>query len=406
MAVVAGYGSRTTNRERVLRTMLRDGALARVDLAQRTGLTTAAISNITRELIADDLLREVGTARNNRVGANAILLDLAADAPLIGVVHQGVSALRVGLCTLRGRLVGRRVVATPERYTPAWAVATIATVLDELRVSGGYEDAVFAGVGVGLVGLVDVARGLVRRAPSLGWTDVPIADMLARAIGRPISVENNVRAMALGEALLGAGRSWSDFAFVYVGTGIAAGLIIDERAYRGARGGAGEIGHITVAPDGEPCACGNRGCLETVAAEPALVRHARDRGVDPRALDAPVKDAVRALAALARSGDDAARDVIACAAEALGIALADLTDIFNPDRIVLHGAVTEAGEQFFAMVAGSLHRHAFLAAGESIQLIPPTFGEDAGLIGAAAVALDAQVFRAPRERFMRVERAG
>lgn len=384
-------GLREVNCEQVLRTILREGPLARIDLAQYTGLTTAAISNITRELIENGLLNEVGTSRSNRVGANAILLNLPEHSPVLGVVHQGVSALRIALCTLRGVVLERHLIHTPKRYTPEWAVTTIAQTLRKLLSTHGYSEEAMVGIGMGVVGLVDVKRGVVKRAPSLGWENVPLHDLLAEQLAAPIAIENNVRAMAFGEALLGNGRAWSDFAFVYVGTGIGAGLIIDGRLYRGVHGGAGEIGHITVDPSGEMCSCNNRGCLETIAAEPAIVRNARLHGIELDVTEESPKEAVQALVALSRKHNEVAREVVKNCGESLGIALANLVDIFNPSRIVLHGAITGANEVFFSSVEECLRQHAFLTKDESVELVSPTFGEDAGLVGAAAVALDALV---------------
>lgn len=402
---VTRQGVREVNCEQVLRTILREGPLARIDLAQYTGLTTAAISNITRELIESGLLCEAGTVRGGRVGANAILLDFPEDTLVIGVVHQGVTALRIALCNLRGKVLARHLVATPEHYTPTWAVTTIEQTLHVLLHSKGYTNESLVGIGMGLVGLIDATGGVVKRAPSIGWENVPFGEQLAGQLNRPVAIENNVRAMAFGEALLGKGTSWSDFCFVYVGTGIGSGLIIHGRPYRGAHGGAGEIGHITVDPAGVSCSCGHRGCLETIAAEPAIIRNARARGIVGTQTPSPAetlgqsaliengkepKEIVRAIAVLARMGNEAACEVVKDCAESLGIALANLVDIFNPSRIVLHGAIAGAGDVFYSSATHYLQQHAFTH-DESVELVPATFGEDAGLVGAAAVALDAIV---------------
>ena len=395
------HGARSENRALILRTLLRHGALARIALARLTGLTPAAISHITRELIDAGLLCEVGRYRGEGRGADAILLDLPEQAPLIGVAHQGVSALRIGLCNLRGQLLTKTVIATPERYSPARAAMTIAETLSlQLRESGYAPDAMVA-VGAGLVGLIDTERGVVKRAPGLGWEGVALREALVAATNRPVAIENNVRAMAVGEALLGRGRAWSDFALVYVGTGLGAGLIINGAAYHGAHGGAGELGHITVEPEGELCSCGNRGCLETVAAEPAIVRRARTQGVE---LDETLntKAAVRALVGRALAGESRAMEAISNCGESLGVALADLANLFNPAQIVLHGVITEAGPMFLDAVRRSLEERAFLAADEHIQLALPTFGDDAGLVGAGAVALARYVLSAGDESYLSV----
>ncbi len=383
-------GLREVNREQILRTILRNGPLARVDLAHHVGLTTAAISNITRALIDDGLLYEVGATRGNRVGANSILLDIPEDTLVLGVVHQGVSAIRIALSTLRGRILARRIIMTPVPYTPAWATGSIAQALRELLQQCGYAPETLIGVGAGLVGLIDAQQGMVKRAHRLGWHGVPFGLLLAQELQCPVAIENNVRAMAFGEALLGASRDWLDFAFVYVGTGIGSGLIINSRPYRGAYGGAGEIGHITVNPTGERCSCGNDGCLETIAAEASIVRRIQSQSL-ALSVTGGAKESVQALAALALTGDSTAQAIVIDCGESLGIALANLVDLFNPGRIVLHGAITEAGDIFFSSVSRCLHQRAFSTNDEDVELVAPTFGTDAGLVGAAAVALDALV---------------
>jgi N-acetylglucosamine repressor len=384
-------GLRELNNGQILRAIVREGPLTRVDLVRCTGLTAAAISNITRELIERGWLREIGISRGKGAGANAILLDLPHDTPVVGVIHQGVSALRLALCNLRGQILDRRSIATPERYTSEWAVTTITQVLQELLSANGYGQEAVIGIGAGLVGLIDVQRGIVKRAPSLGWEAVAFGDLLAQRLHCAVMLENNVRAMAFGEALFGNGRSWSDFAFVYVGTGIGSGLIINGRPYHGTHGGAGEIGHITVEQNGEVCSCGNYGCLETIVAEPAIVRHALQQGIALKSLENGPKKAVEELVMLALAGDERARDIIMNCGESLGTALANLVDLLNPSRIVLHGAVTAANGLFFPAVSDCIQRRAFLTRDEVVVLEPATFGSDAGLVGAAAVALDAIV---------------
>jgi len=387
----ARQGQRDANREAVLRALLRFGPTARVGLAQYTGLTRAAISNITRELLDEGLVQETGILRG-RVGANAILLDLADDWPLLGAVHQGVSSLRVALCNLRGTILARQMIATPQRLSPETAADAVAATINTLLAGLGLEREVLAGIGVGLVGLVDVAAGVTRRAPSVGWHAAPIRSLLEARLERPVVVENNVRAMAVGEALLGQGREWPHFAFVYIGTGIGAGLIVEGQPYRGAYGSAGEVGHMTVDPTGPICVCGNRGCLEAVAAEPSLVRAAEAAGLDLGGAERGLKERVQTLALLADAGNTAAQRVVLACAESLGIMLGSLADIFNPSRIVLHGVVTSA-RGFFQAVSEALAAHAFLPPDAAIELRPPTFGNDAGLVGAAAVVLETLVLR-------------
>ena len=246
-----------------------------------------------------------------------------------------------------------------------------------------------AGVGVGAAGLTDWRTGVVVLASNLGWRNVPLKERLEQELDGPrVEVDKDTNAAALAEARLGAGREFKHFLYVTAGTGIGGGLILDGALYRGATGGAGDVGHIVVDPEGPRCGCGDRGCVEVFSSGAGMVDRAREtlaeggEEVDSSALDSE-RLTTEDIFDAARKGDAVATRVVERAGAALGLALADYVNINNPEAIVLGGGVTRAGESYLGPVERELKRRALTALGEIVVLVPPGLGDDVGVTGAA-----------------------
>lgn len=376
------------NRVVVLDTVQHAGAISRTGLVAATGLTPPTITNAVRELIERRLLTPTGERAPRAAGgagAPSPLLALDGSWHWVLSIHQGVSQLRVGLHDLAGRLLARREVGARHGERPRAAAARIARGLRDLCAEEGVETERILGVGMGAVGLID-PDGVVRAAPNLGWDEVPIRAMLEEEIQLPLVVRNNTQAMAAGELRFGSIAD-EDAVYVYVGTGIGAALIGPEGVREGAHGAAGEIGHLVV-PGGTACTCGKIGCLETVAAEPAIARAA---GTAPPG-QGDYKREVRRLVEEAKRGDAAARAVVARVADDIGHALAQVVEIIDPGAIVLGGSIAQAGELFLDPVGQAMHASAFAVRGRRVPVRQASFGRDAGLIGASAVALERFVY--------------
>ncbi|MFD0692026.1 ROK family protein [Actinomadura fibrosa] len=214
-----------------------------------------------------------------------------------------------------------------------------------------------AAAGIALPGIVDEATGTAVHSANLGWRDVPMLHLAAERLGVPVAIGHDVRAGGLAEAVLGAGRGAGDFLFVAIGTGIAAALIVGGAPYPGAAGWSGELGHITVRPGGVPCACGNRGCLETYASAAALARRASDPRPSTEKVThtpaAPVASAEEVIARAA-SGDEHAATIWNEALDALADGLATATLLLDPSLIVLGGGLAEAGPALLDPLASRL----------------------------------------------------
>ena len=254
-----------------------------------------------------------------------------------------------------------------------------------------------AGIGLAVPGLVDETRGVALRAVNLPWRDLALAAVVGARLGLPALLSHDVRAAAAAEAALGAGRASDDFLFVAIGTGIGAAIVHGGRPFLGAHGRAGELGHVVVEPDGPPCGCGARGCLEAIASAAAIERGyaAADGGRSGgegagEAVDegdgagAAARASAREVAALAQAGDPVASEVWARAARALGAALADAVALLDPGLVVVGGGLAEAGAQLLDPVAAELAARSRL--GPPPRVVAAELGADAGCRGAALLA--------------------
>ena len=234
-----------------------------------------------------------------------------------------------------------------------------------------------AALGLAVPGVVDEAAGVARFAANIGWHDVPLEELFRDRLRLPVAVVHDVRSAGVAERVLGAGRDSRDFLLVQIGTGIAGALVLDGRPYAGAHGLGGELGHVSVDPAGEPCGCGGRGCLETVASAAAVARHYRQRTGSPGVTAAEVAER-------AAGGEAAARQVWDEAVAALAAALAWYQGVLDPDLIVLGGGLASAG----AVLLGPLRRE--LGARLTFQRMPglaaSPLGEEAACHGAAMSA--------------------
>ena len=230
------------------------------------------------------------------------------------------------------------------------------------------------GVGVGAAGLTDRRSGTVLLASNLGWRDVPLRDLLSAALGGArVDVDKDTNVAALAEARLGAGRTLRHFLYVTVGTGIGGGEVLDGRLYRGATGGAGDIGHVVVDPAGPRCGCGASGCVEVYASGAGIVDRARERGL--------AAEDTEAVFRAAEQGDPAAADVVEAAADALGLALATYVNLNNPEAIIVGGGVAAAAPGYRERAERALKQRALPALAEVVDVLPTGLDGDAGALG-------------------------
>ncbi len=393
------------NLRAVLLMLLRNEYISRVRLAQLTGLSSTTITNLVSELLDQGIVAEEGVeqlARRRGAGRPRTALRLVPEARYAVGIHIGVGSVRVGVVDLRAHLVNLLSLAHPLERPPEDVLTETAVLVNRAVTQSSVNPQEVVGVGVGASGLVNPHTGINVVAPNLGWRDVPIRDWFSERLELPVCVDNNVRAMALGEAMFGTGRDVYALAFVYARIGVGAGFVVDGQLYRGGGAGAGEIGHTTIIPDGgELCRCGNTGCLETLVSEPTIIRLAKElaRQDEHGTLAANLQDmeeaTIEQVFAAARAGDTATRAMLDERAHYMGIALANLVNVFNPELIVLGGIFTQGPDLLLPPIESTMRQRAFANLGERVRLQTTSFGREAGVIGAAALALNAFFYQQP-----------
>lgn len=309
----------------------------------------------------------------------------------------GGTRLAAALVSADGRIIHREDSLTLAGEGPRAVTDHLFSVLDNLLHRQGLVPSHLAAIGLGVAGIVDLSSGRVVSGPHLpGWHNVPLRDTVAQKYGLPVHLLNDASAAALGEHRYGAGRGARNLVLLTLGTGIGGGIIIDGRLYQGALGTAGEFGHMSIDVGGEEDVCGNLGCLETFVSGPAIAAAVRDRlaaGEKSSRLEAATgqPDGITAekVGDAARRGDALARDVIRRAGEYLGIGLVNVVNIFNPELVIIGGGLAGLGSLLLVPARRIVRERAFSPAAQKVCIVPARLGNDAGLIGAAACALDA-----------------
>jgi predicted NBD/HSP70 family sugar kinase len=363
----------------VFTTVLSHGPLTRAEIARRTRLSAAAVTKAVRPLMElGYLVEDPNEGARSALGrpANPVRLD-PGRAFFIGVKVTGDEIIAV-LADLCCRVRVARHVRLADRQPDA-AIPSITALVQELLTEADGFGVPVRGLGVAVSGDVDRADGVVRYSPFLEWRDVPLAEIAGTATGLPVTVDNDVRALTVAEQWFGAGVGLSNFALVTVGAGVGCGLVVHGRVVSGAHGVAGEIGHLSIDPLGPPCHCGNNGCVEAIAADPAILRGVRE------VTGKPVATAAEALE-LARSGDPGAREVYARAGQAIGRAIGSVVNLFGPERVIISGEGLAAYDLFAEGIRDAFAASAFGTAVQcDVMTRPLPFKEWAR--GAAATAI-------------------
>lgn len=297
----------------------------------------------------------------------------------VAALDIGGSSIKSALLTRDGRqLLGQRHPTRREEGPQAVLQRALAQAEGIVARGVAAHGAPPLAMGVAALGLVDSGSGTVVFAANVGWRNLALRSLLAERLGLPVTVAHDVGAGGIAEGALGAGRGCHDFLFAAIGTGIGGAVVIDGRPYQGARGRAGEIGHIVVWPGGSPCVCGGRGCLETVSSASAVARRYALLGGKPGATAADVCVAV--------ATDPRARAVWEEAVSGLADALVTYATLMDPDRVVIGGGLALAGEALFQPLRSAVAQRCTLAHPPTV--VPAGLGDGAALIGAGLLAWD------------------
>jgi predicted NBD/HSP70 family sugar kinase len=390
--------SRALNRSHVLNMIKTRGPIARTQVARHTGLSAATVTGITSDLIRDGLVFEKAPGDSAR-GRRPILLALNPRGGYVVGAKLTETQVIGALTDLEAAVVAKDVFRLAHR-TPQHVVEALAMTVASLLKAGGLRRNQLIGVGVGLAGIVDAQRGILRQSPYFGWRDLPLRQMLRDEVRVPVYIDNDVNTLTITEKWFGAGQGVDDFLTVTIGRGVGLGIVVNGQFYHGVNGGAGEFGHTVVDPDGPACDCGKRGCLETFVGDPGLLRLAAE-AARAGALAGPVRSP-EDLVAQAEAGSAGAQAVLARAGDVLGRGIANLINIFNPQCILISGEGVRAGDWLFGPMRDAVARHVMPGLSGHTQIRVDPWGDDAWARGAAGLVLrelfESPVNRAPAER--------
>jgi glucokinase-like ROK family protein len=373
--------------------------VSRAYLTTVSGLNKVTVGTLTAQLQSWAFVRESGMSEP-RPGRPGVLLDLDPDGGRVIGVELGVGFISVRVLDFQANTIWARQIVTgdvedigqDQQQVLAQAESVIAEAVAKARAG----DHRLFGIGVGVPGLVDRTTGILLFAPNLRWRDVPLQAILAKRFGVPVVVENEANAAALGESMLGVATAADDFVYLSAGVGLGGGLVIDGKLYGGSAGFAGEIGHMTIEPDGPLCGCGNRGCWEVLVGPKAVVQQARRAAAEGRAPEllalsdvAGQVEAIRMshVLAAAAGGSAAVLEILDEMGRYLGIGIANLVNAFNPGMVVLGGMLSLAGTYILPRAQQEVDARALAAPSQGARIVLSDFTFDACVVGSAALIL-------------------
>jgi len=388
---------RDLNLSLVLRHLQDSKALSRAQLALLTGLNKSTVSSLVEELFQLGLIRETGI-NSNGTGRPATLLEINPLAGGVVGLELGVDFVTVLLTDFLGNVLWRcqKTVDPAEGEKPT--IALTLDLIDEAIKQCKESNLRVLGLGVSTPGTVDLKEKVLVFAPNLHWRNIPLGRIYSQHLGLPVFIDNDANAAAVGEHLFGMARQVSNFIFVFAGVGIGAGLFLNNELYRGNNGFAGEIGHSPLAWNPAlqiPCHCGNRGCWETNANQYSILRRAeaclevkRNTIITPlmERKNSPLSIAL--LEEAAGEGDQVALDIFTETGEAMGLGIASLVNIFNPEKVILGGPLSIVGDYLLPAIKMSVKKHALPEISDQVDIILSSFRIDASVFGGIALVVN------------------
>ncbi|MBK6456129.1 MAG: ROK family transcriptional regulator [Gemmatimonadetes bacterium] len=374
----------------VLRLIWDERAISRADIARRTGLSRSTVSEVVTELLATRLVDEAGEGASSG-GRRPIVLEFQDDACVILGVDMGATHVSVALTDLRGRVLAWESRPFPVRSDPEGTRALIAEFCAECLRSWGGDPARLVGIGIAVPCPVDPRhqdRFSTHVLPA--WKGRAGFEALGTRFGAPIFIDNDANLGAVAERWWGAGRGFDDFTYIKVATGVGAGHMVGGRIARGASGVAGEIGHMAIDLSGDPCDCGNRGCLQTFVGASSLVKRARQLLPEyPTSVLHQGALTIDAIENAALADDPLAIHVISTAADYLGIAVAGVLNLMNPGAVIIGGGIARLGERLLVPLRETVLRRTFVSSVAASEIMTSALGPRSIAIGAATIVLEA-----------------
>lgn len=384
---------REINKSLILKIVRERGPISRADIAPILGLNPATVSSNIKLLLNDRLIKEIGTGESSG-GRKPILLALNEEFFNCIGVDVRKDKIIAAVLNLEGKIQNRVELPLKNLDCKESIINDIIDAISRAKSECPVDDDCFFGIGVGMHGIVNFQNGISVYAPAFSWRDVNLKSILEQNFNIPVSMDNDARAMALGEKWFGIAKNKDNFVFLNVGSGIGSGIIINGELYRGKGYAAGEIGHIRVVENGVKCVCGKYGCLDTVATEKSLIKNIVESiqmGIKTDITDLVKDDLLKidsqVVYKAAKAGDQLAIQSFEQIGRYLGIAVANVINILNPDMVIIGGKISLAGDFVFKPLIDTANILSMRDCIKNVQIVPSSLKENCGVIGAATMAI-------------------
>lgn len=379
----------------VVTAIRREGPLSRTDLSERLDYSRASVSGIVGRMVSAQILEEAGEGKSAG-GRRPYLLDINPELGYVVGIDIGATSVDLALADFRGNILERTAEPADVHQPPDVFLNHVSELIGRLLARQGLMPDRVIAIGVGVPGPVEFVSGVLIAPPLMPlWEGFPIKQFMRDRFPQArVVVDNDVNIMAKGEQQAGAGKQLENFLFIKIGTGIGCGIITQGEVYRGADGCAGDVGHICVDYNGPMCHCGNQGCLEIMAAGPAIAAMGRERAAagDSPFLAARLADkgflTAEDVGDAAAAGDHAANELIRRSGQMIGGVLASLVNFYNPQAIFIGGGVSHIGHAFLSSIRQATLRRATALSTRRLRIEYSRLGEDAGVIGAIWLAME------------------
>ncbi len=381
---------RRINQNLLLNLVRMQGPISRAELAKRTHLSPATVTYITQDLLDRGLVHVIGAGSSNG-GRRPELLKLEPRAGFVVGVKLSADTIATAVTDLEATVL--HYTETPYQLadTPTPTIRALIRRIEHALHRSGVNTHKVLGIGIGMGGLMDNERGVCHFSPILNWREVQVAAPLREHFDIPVFLDNDVNTLTLAEKWFGHGKGVDNFVVITVGRGVGMGIVTNGQFYRGAQGGAGEIGHVTVKPNGPLCDCGKRGCLEALTSDPAVIAQVRAENPKFKSKDALTLDDIIAAAT---QGDGAAQRALTDAGHWLGIGVANVVNLLNPELIIIGGEGVRAGELRFEPMRTALRAHVFDGLADALRVVIEFGGNQTWARGAASLVLN-ELFEHP-----------
>ncbi|MBD3305337.1 ROK family protein [candidate division KSB3 bacterium] len=387
---------RQSNQQTLLRLIYFNELVSRLELSELSGLSPATVTNLVANLIQADIVVSDGV-QESQGGRPRTRLTINPEFGRFVGVEVAETHIYTALYDMRlHKLDELHIDVSTDENRPAMIADYIAQSVKKLLFQFNIPDGKVQAVGIGMPGIVSRAGGVSIFAPNWGWHDVPLLDMLQTQLEMPIQLDNGMQALALAEHWFGAGREVNNLAALLMGTGVAAGIIIDGQLYRGVTNSAGEWGHSCVAIDGPPCRCGSCGCIETFIGAPGIIRQLSEINPGHQALKCASQQAIlKAICDAALTGDPACSQALDQTAHYLAVGIANIINLFNPQLIVIGGwCGVQISAYVFPKFEPMVGKYALSEPFNAVKMSMTQFGGEGAIgLGAASLALESFLMR-------------